>query len=47
MLVLAIEHTWSRQLVSAAIAADAEVILHERVPAVVVNDIAARAGAPA
>lgn len=50
VLVLAIEHTWSRQLVSAAMDADAEVILHERVPAVTVNEIAAlaetAAGAP-
>jgi hypothetical protein len=50
VLVLAIEHTWSRQLVSAAMDADADVILHERVPAVTVNEIAAlaetAAGAP-
>ena len=50
VLVLAIEHTWSRQLVSAAVEADADVILHERVPAATVNDIAAlaetAAGAP-
>lgn len=44
VLVLAIEHTWSRQLVSAAIGADTDVILHERIPAVAVNEIAARAG---
>lgn len=43
VLVLAIEHTWSRDLVSAAVAADADVILHERVPAVTVNEIAALA----
>jgi hypothetical protein len=43
VLVLAIEHTWSRELVSAAMAADADVILHERVPAVTVNEIAAQA----
>jgi uncharacterized membrane protein len=51
VLVLAIEHTWSRQLVSAAMDADADVILHERVPAATVNEIAAlaetAAGAPA
>jgi uncharacterized membrane protein len=50
VLVLAIEHTWSRQLVSAAMDADADVILHERVPAATVNEIAALAetavGAP-
>ncbi|MFD2029003.1 DUF6325 family protein [Promicromonospora aerolata] len=45
VLVLAIEHTWSRQLVSAAVTADADVILHERVPAVTVNEIAALAEA--
>ncbi|MFD7307928.1 DUF6325 family protein [Promicromonospora sp. NPDC059942] len=43
VLVLAIEHTWSRELVTAAISADADVILHERVPAVTVNEIAALA----
>lgn len=43
VLVLAIEHTWSRDLVAAAVAADASVILHERVPAVTVNEIAAQA----
>ncbi|MBE1875846.1 DUF6325 family protein [Myceligenerans pegani] len=43
VLVLAIEHTWSRQLVSAAVTADADVILHERVPAVIVNEIVAQA----
>lgn len=43
VLVLAIEHTWSRQLVSAAADADADVILHERVPAVTVNEIVAQA----
>lgn len=47
VLVLAIEHTWSRQLVSAAVAADADVILHERVPATTVNEIAGLAEAPA
>lgn len=51
VLVLAIEHTWSRRLVSAAAAADAEVILHERVPAATVNEIAGQAetvsGSPA
>jgi uncharacterized membrane protein len=50
VLVLAIEHTWSRQLVSAAMDADADVLLHERVPAATVNEIAAlaetAAGAP-
>ncbi|GAB3170473.1 hypothetical protein GCM10027059_36990 [Myceligenerans halotolerans] len=45
VLVLAIEHTWSRELVSAAVSVDADVILHERVPAVIVNEIAAQAGA--
>ena len=43
VLVLAIEHTWSRDLVTAAVAAEADVILHERVPAVTVNEIAALA----
>jgi uncharacterized membrane protein len=50
VLVLAIEHTWSRQLVSAAADADADVILHERVPAATVNEIADQAetaGSPA
>lgn len=51
VLVLAIEHTWSRQLVSAAVDADADVILHERVAAATVNEIAAlaetAAGSPA
>jgi hypothetical protein len=47
VLVLAIEHTWSRQLVSAAVAADADVILHERVPAAAVNEIAVQAEVPA
>ena len=43
VLVLAIEHTWSRQLVAAAVEAEADVILHERVPAAAVNEIAALA----
>ncbi|MFI2489031.1 DUF6325 family protein [Promicromonospora kroppenstedtii] len=43
VLVLAVEHTWSRELVAAAVAAEADVILHERVPAVTVNEIAALA----
>ncbi|MBL0885134.1 DUF6325 family protein [Myceligenerans indicum] len=43
VLVLAIEHTWSRRLVAAADAADADVILYERVPAATVNEIAAQA----
>lgn len=43
VLVLAIEHTWSRRLVSAVTAAEAEVILHERVPAATVNEIAGQA----
>lgn len=43
VLVLAIEHTWSRQLVSAVVEAEADVILHERVPAAAVNEIAALA----
>ncbi|MFI6426824.1 DUF6325 family protein [Promicromonospora sp. NPDC050880] len=51
VLVLAIEHTWSRALVQAAVDADAEVILHERVPATTVNEVAAQAetaaGSPA
>jgi hypothetical protein len=51
VLVLAIEHTWSRDLVAAAVAADAAVILHERIPAATVNEIAdqaeAAAGSPA
>ena len=40
VLVLAIEHTWSRRLVAAAVDADADVLLHERVPAAAVNEIA-------
>lgn len=51
VLVLAIEHTWSRQLVAAVADTDADVILHERVPAATVNEIAAlaetAAGSPA
>jgi hypothetical protein len=51
VLVLAIEHTWSRQLVAAAVDAEAAVLLHERVPAAVVNEIADQAetaaGSPA
>lgn len=51
VLVLAIEHTWSRALVRAAADADADVILHERIPAVTVNEIATQAetaaGSPA
>ncbi|WP_129787174.1 DUF6325 family protein [Promicromonospora panici] len=47
VLVLAIEHTWSRQFVSAVADADADVILHERVPAATVNEIADLAGTAA
>lgn len=47
VLVLAIEHTWSRQLVTAVADADADVILHERVPAATVNEIADLAETPA
>jgi len=43
VLVLAIEHTWSRQLVSAAVHAEADVILHETIPAATVNEIADQA----
>jgi len=39
-LVLVVEHTWARGLVAATGAADGVVLLSERVPAVVVNEVA-------
>ena len=42
-LVLAIEHTWARDVVAAGLESGAEVIATERIPAEVVNEVVALA----
>ncbi len=43
-VVIAIEHTWARQVVGSMMDAGASVVLTERIPAAVVNEVALLAG---